>query len=893
LTKLTDPPGPPDETRLSDVETRIAPASTSRTDSSGRTTGWLSSSGSIDHGRFAPGTLLGGRYRIVGKLGKGGMGEVYRADDLKLGQPVALKFLPVEVDRDPARLTQLHTEVRMARQVSHPNVCRVYDIDEEDGHTFLSMEYVDGEDLASLLRRIGYFPQARGLEIARQICAGLAAAHERGVIHRDLKPANIMVDGTGRVRITDFGLAGISGEALRAGTPAYMAPEQLAGGDVTARSDIYSLGLVLYEIFTGKRALEGANLAELIRRREQEEVAPPSTLVRDLDPQVDRAVMRCLAPEPNARPASAMMVAAALPGGDPLAAALAAGETPSPEMVAASGRSGAVISRRAAIALLLFVLGGLAATTLLSDKLRLINRVEFGRPVEVLADRAQTVLRTAAIPLPATDTAQGIGVNQEYLGWIAEHDQSPDRWDVLARPESPLLRYWYRTSPRLLTPLSPSWQPALNDPPLALSGMASVVVDDKGRLLEFVTMPPQLDPEPAAETSPYDWSRMFELAGLAIADFTPVPPQWTPRIYAGERAAWEGPMPAAPDQKIRIEAASYRDKPVSFQVVWPWTRPLRMDLPTQQSGLSRALALAGTVLVIALMAGAVLLVRHNLTSGRADRRGASRIALVLLAAWTASWILGARHRYDVNAELQLFFTFLSIALLNIGFTWLFYLALEPFVRRYRPQILISWTRVLAGQLKDPQVNRDLLIGVAGGIFVGLVFGASAWVMSLLEQGPPRQPMISNVRHLLGAQHSLSVLLQVLPNALQTSMVATFFYVMLRALTGRDWIAIVAAVALFAAVVMSEEAGGTPWIGLVFGLVLAGPVIFIFLRFGLLSLATMLLVNQALNNVTLTTDLSRAHAGVGTLAALLVAGLAAWAFRHSGAGDGLLRRFLPA
>ena len=146
--------------------------------------GWLSSSGSIDHGRFDPGALLGGRYRIVGKLGRGGMGEVYRADDLKLGQPVALKFLPPDVDRDPGRLMQLHNEVRLARQVSHPNVCRVYDIDEVDGHTFLSMEYVDGEDLAALLRRIGRFPEERGLEIARQVCAGLAGAHERGVIHR-------------------------------------------------------------------------------------------------------------------------------------------------------------------------------------------------------------------------------------------------------------------------------------------------------------------------------------------------------------------------------------------------------------------------------------------------------------------------------------------------------------------------------------------------------------------------------------------------------------------------------------------------------------------------------------------------------------------------------------
>ena len=303
--------------------------------------GWLSSSDAIDHGRFPPGTLLGGRYRIVGRLGRGGMGEVYRADDLKLAQPVALKFLPAEVDHDPARLMQLHSEVRMARQVSHPNVCRVYDIDEVDGHTFLSMEYVDGEELGSLLRRIGRFPVERALEMARQISAGLAAAHERGVIHRDLKPANVMLDGAGKVRITDFGLAGATGETVRAGTPAYMAPEQLAGSEVTAQSDIYALGLVLYELFTGQRAIEAKNVAELVRKREAG-ILPPSQIVRDLDPAIDRAILRCLERDPAERPSSALGVAAALPGGDPLAAALAAGETPSPEMVAAAGSTSAL-----------------------------------------------------------------------------------------------------------------------------------------------------------------------------------------------------------------------------------------------------------------------------------------------------------------------------------------------------------------------------------------------------------------------------------------------------------------------------------------------------------------------------------------------------------------------
>src|SRR5512145_3110718 len=301
----------PDVTRLAEHET---PAKSSPR-SGGTSGGWLSSSGEIDHGRFEPGTLLGGRYRIIGRLGRGGMGEVYRADDLKLGQPVALKFLPPDVDRDPARLTQLHTEVRMARQVSHPNVCRVYDIDEVDGQTFLSMEYIDGEDVASLLRRVGRFPQDRAIEIARQVCAGLAAAHERGIVHRDFKPANLMLDGTGKVRITDFGLAGAAGETLRAGTPAYMAPEQLSGAEVTPRSDIYALGLVLYEIFTGQRALDGKNLAELINKREQSGILPPTAIVKSLDAKIEAAIQRCLRPQPEDRPATALAVAASLPGG--------------------------------------------------------------------------------------------------------------------------------------------------------------------------------------------------------------------------------------------------------------------------------------------------------------------------------------------------------------------------------------------------------------------------------------------------------------------------------------------------------------------------------------------------------------------------------------------------
>ena len=217
------------------------------------------------------------------------MGEVYRADDLELGQSVALKFLPARVAADPSWLNRFRNEVRTARQVAHSNVCRIYDIAEEDGHVFLSMEYIDGEDLAGVLRRLGRPSREKAIEIARQICLGLAAAHENKVLHRDLKPANIMIDGRGRVRITDFGLAGFLDELeqaeSRAGTPAYMAPEQLTDGKVSVRSDIYTLGLILYELFTGKRVFETNDIEELKRKHTSGTLSTPSSITEEIDPR--------------------------------------------------------------------------------------------------------------------------------------------------------------------------------------------------------------------------------------------------------------------------------------------------------------------------------------------------------------------------------------------------------------------------------------------------------------------------------------------------------------------------------------------------------------------------------------------------------------------------------
>src|SRR5262245_34142921 len=380
------------------------------------------SSDFIDHGRFLPGTVLGGRYRVVELLGKGGMGEVYRADALTLGQKGALKFLPKRLASDPERRTRLLNEVKVARQVSHPNVCRVYDVGEVEGESFISMEYIRGEDLADLLRRIGRLPADKAVQLSRQVCAGLAAAHARGVLHRDLKPGNVLLDERGVARLTDFGLAGLAddfrGLSVREGTPAYMAPEQLAGKEVSVRSDIYSLGLILYELFTGKAAFRSRTLAELIEERQSTTPPTPSSIV-DVDPFVERVILQCLDVLPTRRPSSALAVAAALPGGNPLAEALAAGETPSPEMVAAAGENEA-LSPVAAMACLTGLLAALGLLVTFGGQVGLLGMVPTEYSTDTLADRAHELVKRLGYEAPPTDHAHGLEADWDYLRYVHE-----------------------------------------------------------------------------------------------------------------------------------------------------------------------------------------------------------------------------------------------------------------------------------------------------------------------------------------------------------------------------------------------------------------------------------------------------------------------------------------
>ena len=725
-------------------ETRLSGAAATTTD-----TGWLSSSGSIDHGRFAPGTILDNRYRVLGLLGRGGMGEVYRADDLRLGQQVALKFLPAVLSRDPVRLAQFHNEVRTARQVSHPNVCRVYDIGEIDGQLFITMEYVDGEDLAGLLRRIGRLPEDKGLEIARQICAGLAAAHERGVLHRDLKPANIMLDGAGKVRIMDFSLAAV-GEVtdVRAGTPAYMAPEQLGGQEVTVRSDVYALGLVLYEIFTGRRAYDVKTLSELLEQHQSGTLTAPTTIVKALDPAIEAAIVRCLDPNPARRPSSAIAVSASLPGGDPLAAALAAGETPSPEMVAAAGGDLATttVARgalwlSAAAALVLFV-------AVLCARYSIVSRIPLTKPPAVLSDRAEQLRESFGFTESFRDQTGFFEYDEAYFNWAEKHGSGATRWAELPKGRPAAVRYVYRTSPSPLIPIDPTSAPNASDPPLSLDGMTTVTVDTKGQLLRFAAAPPQNEKAATSPAQPIDWPKLFTAAGLDVSTFAPAAPSRTPEGYADERKAWKGSLPGT-TIPVTIEAAGYRGRPVLFEIVAPWTPSPREPSPVPKRGMN-------PVFVYFLLLGAGGGAYWNVRRGRGDVRGAFRVAAFMTILLTAAWA-AAPHVGDVGQEQGRFFARIGVAMFIGGAMYILYLGLEPYVRRAWPDMLVGWTRVVAGRIRDPIVGHDVLVGVTWGAALALLNLATMVVPPMLGLSEP-QPHATEFPPLFGLRGTLLTLL---------------------------------------------------------------------------------------------------------------------------------------
>ena len=864
----------PEELATEFIDAPPLPSTTAKAGRSLTSAYMLSSDSSVDEGRFLPGTLLAERYRITALIGRGGMGEVYRASDLKLGQTVALKFLPEALSKETRALQRFYNEVRVARQISHHNVCRVYDIGETEGMAYISMEFVNGEDLGSLLKRIGRLPTDKALQMARQLCAGLAAAHEKGVLHRDLKPANVMIDSEGALHVMDFGLAGLAEQVagdVRSGTPAYMAPEQLSGKEVTLKSDLYSLGLVLYEMFTGKRPYNAASLDELQNLQQSTSPESLATLVSDIDPAVERVVFRCLSADPKERPASAMAVAHALPGGDPLAAALAAGETPSPELVAAAAATSGLLPVWLAVACLALLPVALLVSAALNERVSYVGASHIEHSPEYLAQSARDLLAQVGYTAKPVDQALGFGVDGDYIAYHVKHTKPEHRWTDVANLRPGPMFFWYRESPVNMQGTIFAFNRGIGptDPQQRVSSEVTVQMDVHGRLTMLEAVPPQRDDSPQPQTA-IVWDELFDWAGLDMGRFKPAAPQWLPLSGWDTRTSWTGTRVEDPETEIRVEAAAWRDRPVYFDVIGPWTRPFRqqkMEQPAEQK-LQRAF---GVGLFIVTLIAAAFFVRANLHAGRVDRRGAFRLGVYGFAVTFVALMLYGHHQNGLD---ELFFfvrVFANASFIGVV-VWLLYMAVEPPVRKRWPQTMISWSRMLAGRWQDPLVASHVLAGLgAGGLLIVLNAAAKYVNMSFGDA-----PLVNYLGVMLGVRQALGGVAQGMVVAPAFAMVSFFTLFLFRLGFRRDWLAAL----LYVAGCSAFEALGTlnPWVTIGFALLGYSLLTGVLLRFGLLAHMVMQFTSVLGWEMPLTLDLGSWRGDLTLLAGGILIGLGIYSFR---------------
>lgn len=664
-----------------------------------------------DAGEAASGTriqtrlTIGNRYFIEKCLGRGGMGEVYQAHDKWLDRFVALKFLPPERASDPVWIERLKQEVKTASSVSDPHVCQVHDYQEADGHAFIVMALAAGGSLVTQLNLLpsGRFAPEDVNAYARQLCDGLHAVHESKLVHRDLKPANILLDEKGRVKVADFGLADVAEkvrpEEAAHGTWQYMAPEQLDGHLPSVRTDLYSLGVILYELLTGTRPYTANSRSEL--RNRQSTAAPrPSDLVKGLDPLFDRAILWCLERDPKNRPASARDVKHALP---PL----------TPKKTDEGGGTG-TLRPWVAVALFGAIMLGLSLLAAVADQTMAYRQLPDVQTREVLNHRAKKLLESfGSVGKEGTKRVEHSGYEWDVnLLKVAAHER-PDGWRPTPDSRAPLVYFWHRSDPFAPTPIN-RITPA--DPPMTAEGTACVVLDPEGNLLEYYAVPTRTPPEAVAGARDAQRENceqhLFKEAGLNRANFERVPARKRPTTFADD--VW------ALDEKggiaRRVEIASCDGSPVYFCV--SRERPEGKDRVEGENILwsrDRKFASDASILIVLLSAVAVLpLVFKNWNLGRADMTGAVRVVGLYVVTSLLSYVLITQHTMSFHTERVLLMNMFGVVAFWGGLIFVFYLAVEPYLRRKWPERLSSWTRVLRGKLLDPLVGRDVLVGVLAG-----------------------------------------------------------------------------------------------------------------------------------------------------------------------------------
>jgi hypothetical protein len=415
-------------------------------------------------------------------------------------------------------------------------------------------------------------------------------------------------------------------------------------------------------------------------------------------------------------------------------------------------------------------------------------------------------------------------------------------------------------------------------------GMHELSLDGAGRMREFQSVPAADTFSSPAETAP--WPAMFEAAGFDIEDFTPVPSQWLPPEFADVRAAWDGPLAGRAGERIRIEAASFRNHLVSFRIIWPWTPSARSDTPSR-SRLQPSMAALTEGLWFALLAGGIVLARHNLRMNRADRRGAARLGIGILVASAAAHLVKASHSSEPLVEVAVVMSALADGATQGGLLWVFYLAIEPYARRFWPDALLAWARFLSGRLHDSRVGRELLIGLTCGAASLIVLHAPTLLLARFGLHPSTFPFGTELGVLAGAPPLFAWWIDQLIGALQNALEVALILLVPRLFIARAPLALAAGVAFLLVAMNGGSVIAGSWLDTYKGLAFATIVTVVIHRFGLLAAAITLFVDNVVTDIPLTTDLSVWWSLPTVLTIAMLTSFAAFAYAAARGGKPLL------
>jgi serine/threonine-protein kinase len=650
-----------------------------------------------------------------------------------------------------------------------------------------------------------------------------------------------------------------------------MSPEQLRGSAVTAKSDIYALGLVLYELFTGKRPFEATSVQQMIDMQEAAQFMSMTSTHADIDPAVEKVIRRCLDPDPAKRPASALSVLAALPGGDPLAAALAAGETPSPEMVAKAGNFEGMPRRYSVPCLALVVIFIFAIIPVRQVRTAMVHG-GLDQPPDVLAHQAREIAATFGYAAKPADSAVWIEHRPPVLSWL-RRQPPPRKWDQLLTWE-PSIRAVYREGPAPLAARPFGLIDSTNPPQLQRS-MLTAGVDGNGRLLDFSAVPPSTPAE-----SPTPPQAIFRAMRLEMGGFTETAPINQPTVAYDQIRAWKGPHPHLAKTTLVVQAAWWQGHVVRANLLYPWQQV------TGSANQRRASVDLASIWIPTLCAIAaffvILMALRNWKKQRADRQGAFRIGLAVFILSAIHWA-GMTHPIASNDMLNLTTSAVADWLMDAIELCVIYLALEPEVRARWPHSIVTWNRVLAGSWVDAQVASHILIGAAVGTGLWIAFKTGA--IFFFQTNEPNNWDVA-LQYLMGTRQWIGANAGNLSSALAKGIVAFLAIFGMRHFLRLDWLAALGAAALFTVSNDEVRSSNSVPLALLYFSVYAA-ITFALLRCGLVASIVAVFFADSMNAIPLGGDWSAWYLPATIATVLLLIGIATFAFWRSLGGRDLL------